>query len=448
MNRKVSVLIMDPNGESREAILEALRRSGYRGIPAESPVQAMDVMRRERVDILLVELADRRADGLAVISRAKEFQPEAFSIAITDYDSIDRALRAVQEGAYDYLIKPLSLDKIDRAIEKALEARDLILENRRLQAQLRERFSFKNIVGKSPPFLRVLNVIAQVAPTRSTVLISGESGTGKELVAQAIHYNSPRASGPFVKLSCAALPESLLESELFGHERGAFTGAVRRKDGLFKAADGGTLFLDEIGELSSGLQAKLLRAIEEGEIRPVGSITPQQVDVRIIAATNRDLARAVREGSFREDLYYRLNVISIHLPPLRERKDDIPLLAYHFLMKHSSELGKELHAISPEAMRYLESYNWPGNVRELENAIEHAVVMATSDPIRAGDLPESVRSGGTPDTGDLPLLPLRELERRAIHAALRRTEGDKREAAKLLGIGVATLYRKIKKYNL
>ncbi|MBP1678375.1 MAG: sigma-54-dependent Fis family transcriptional regulator, partial [Bacteroidetes bacterium] len=381
-----------------------------------------------------------------LLKAAKTIAPDVEVIVITGHGTVEDAVEAMKEGAYDFITKPFKRVQVERVIRRAAEKQALALQNRRLEARLDELQRVGSIVGTSPVILKTLELVRQIAPSTATVLIQGESGTGKELIADAIHHGSPRREQAFIKVNCAALPEPLLESELFGHERGAFTGAVARKEGRFELADGGTLFMDEIGDISVAMQAKLLRVLQSGEFERVGGTRTLKVDVRVVAATNTDLAALVREKRFREDLYYRLNVITIQLPPLRDRQEDIPLLAHHFLRRYTVKNAKPLGGFTEEAMDLLQTYAWPGNVRELENAIERAVVLTRSDLITPVDLPETlVRSDQAARHLVISIgTPLEEVEDRLIDETLRYTKGDKTLAAKLLGIATRTIYRRMK----
>jgi len=413
---------------------------------AEDGQAGLDRLREGEIHILLADLQMPKLSGQELLKAAKTIAPDVEVIVITGHGTVEDAVEAMKDGAYDFITKPFKRVQLERTIRRAAEKQALALQNRRLQARLDELQGAGSIVGTSPVMLRTLELVRQVAPSTATVLIQGESGTGKELIADAIHHGSPRREQAFVKVNCAALPEHLLESELFGHERGAFTGAVARKEGRFELAHGGTLFMDEIGDISVAMQAKLLRVLQSGEFERVGGTRTLKVDVRLVAATNTDLAGLVREKRFREDLYYRLNVITIQLPTLRERREDIPLLAHHFLRQYAAKNAKPLGGFTEEAMDLLQTYNWPGNVRELENAIERAVVLTRSDLITPVDLPETlVRS----DQAARHLVisvgtPLEEVEDRLIDETLRYTKGDKTLAAKLLGIATRTIYRRIK----
>ena len=381
------VLVVDDERSMRELLAIMLKQAGHEVTLAEGGEQAVEVLKGEPFDLVITDLRMRKVDGIAVLRAAKEHSPRTVVLVVTAFASTETAVEAMKLGAYDYVTKPFKLDEIKLTIANALERKRLQDENRELRTQLRRERGFESFVGKSRQMVELLEVIRKTADGLSTVMVTGESGTGKELVAQAIHQESPRAAGPFVSVNCGAIPETLMESELFGHVKGAFTGAVANTVGLFSAADGGTLFLDEVTEMPQSVQVKLLRAIQEREIRRVGDTRDIKVDVRLIAASNRDVAKAVADGILREDLFYRLNVIPINLPPLRERREDIPLLAAHFVRKISSELGKSVKGISPEALAILESYRWPGNIRELENVIERALVLGSGDILEADALP-------------------------------------------------------------
>jgi DNA-binding NtrC family response regulator len=368
----------------------------------------------------------------------------------TAYSSMNTAIEAIREGAYDYLSKPCKMEELTITVRRALEQSKLLRENQYFRQELRDKYKFENIVGSTPAMLAVYKTVARLVDNKATVLIQGESGTGKELIARAIHFNGPRAERPFVAVECASLAESLLESELFGHVRGAFTGAVETKKGLFEIADGGTIFLDEIAEISPGLQAKLLRVLQEHEIRRVGGTQPIALDVRVIAATNKDVEALVKVERFREDLFYRLNVVTLHLPPLRERQEDIPLLASYFLRKYNEANHKLISHITPEAMDLLCSYHWPGNVRELDHTIERAVTLTMNSALLPADLPPRLQAQTIlPHLGTSPpLLTLEELEKQHIQVVLRATQGNKKRAAQILGINRRSLYRMAKRYGI
>jgi two-component system response regulator AtoC len=383
-------------------------------------------------------------DGIELMKRAKEIQPNIEVIIITAYGSIPTAIAAMKDGAYDYIEKPFCPERAELLVKKLAEHQELVEENLSLRQRLEDRYRFENIIAKSSKMQRVIEAIKVVAKSNATVLITGESGTGKELVARAIHSQSHRRSKPFVAVSCAALPESLLESELFGHEKGSFTGAYAQKKGKFEFANGGTLFLDEVGEMSANIQVHLLRVLEEKEFTRVGGNEPIRVDVRVISATNKDLRKAIEKQEFREDLYYRLNVVNIELPPLRERKEDVPLLAEHFLHKFAQENQKEITGFSPEATEFLLDYDWPGNVRELENAIERAIILAKDSLVTVADLPHE---NMLPARSTVPGRNLKEVEKNHILNVLCETGGNYSEAARILGITRMTLYNKAREYG-
>ncbi|MCL6566206.1 MAG: sigma-54 dependent transcriptional regulator [Acidobacteriia bacterium] len=442
-----TVLIVDDEVAARELCSEVALEAGLRVRTAATTEQALEALEQAPVDIVVTDLKVPQMGGLELLRRIRAAFPHIAVVVLTQYGTIETAVEAMRAGAADYLTKPFHVEELRNKLERLLRAVEMDHENRILREQLRSRPGFGGLVGISPRMQKVYKLIEKVSQHSYPVLVLGESGTGKELVARSIHFSGPRRSGPFVPVDCSALVPTLIESELFGYVKGAFTGALRSKVGLLEAADGGTLFLDEIADLPFDLQAKLLRALQEREIRPVGSNERVRINVRVIAATNRDLEAAIRSGSFRQDLYFRLNVVQIKLPPLRERKSDIPLLVNHFLEKFSDP-ERPVRSISEEAMARLMAYDWPGNVRELENAIERALALGSGPVLQLADLPSNLHSS-SPDR--LPasdeLLPLEELERRAIFRALRETGGDKLAAARLLGIGKTTLYRKLKQYE-
>jgi two-component system response regulator HydG len=386
--------------------------------------------------------------GMDLLKAARTVAPETEVVLMTAYGTVETAVEAMKEGAYDFVTKPLKRAHVVRIVRNALDKQALVVENRALRAQLEEKRR-RAVIGTSLAWRRTMDVVMQAAPSGATVLLLGESGTGKELLARGIHENSPRASRPFVPVNCSAIPESILEAELFGYEKGAFTGATARREGRFEAADGGTLFLDEIGEIPPHVQVKLLRVLQESEIERLGAGgRSTKIDIRLVAATNKDLRRAVKEGRFREDLFYRLNVISVPIPPLRDRRDDIPLLVEHFIQVYREKNAKAIVGCTRRALELLANYSWPGNVRELENAIERAVVLARTATLGEDDLPREVRASVSGEGGSRVLTfpvgtPLEELERQAIHETLRHTRGDKRLAAQLLGIATRTIYRKL-----
>ncbi len=443
-------MIVEDEAEMREELAALVSGDDRAVLQAENGKEALEIIAGTNVDLIVSDIRMPDIDGLELLRAVRASYPETLFIMITAFASTKTAVAALRGGAYDYIMKPFSLDEVRSSVDHALENRRLFQEVNYLRGCLQDRYSFENIIGKSPPMQRVFDLITQLAPTPCNVLITGESGTGKELVAQAIHYQSPRAKGRFVPLNCAALPESLLESELFGHVKGAFTGAGFEKVGLIQVADCGTLFLDEIGDMSEPVQIRLLRVIQNREVQKVGSTNLEKVDVRIIAATHRDLKKKVRDGSFREDLYYRINVVEVDLPPLRDRVEDIALLAAHFLKKYAERSGKRIPGIVPEVHRAFRIYSWPGNVRELEHAIERAVILCTGDTITVADLPPAI-AGFSPELltkkSSLDHLTV-QFERYCIERAFEEEEGDPRRAARSLGISLSTLYRKVRKHRI
>jgi two-component system response regulator HydG len=457
--RKVRILLVDDETGILDTLQILFRGEGYDVSVATGGKEAIERMETDHPDILLTDIRMPGTTGLEVLARARDVDPELPVILMTAQASLQSAVRAVNEGAYYYLQKPFANDELLAICRRAAEARQLKVENRSLKKEIRrrDRKAAGRPVGSSRSFVEVLKLAETVAPTESTILISGESGTGKEVVARYIHDLSDRSEGSFYSVNCGALPESLLESELFGHVKGAFTGAVKDKEGLLAAARGGTFFLDEIGEMSPATQVKLLRALQEREVIPVGSTEPVTVDVRIIAATNRELEDEIRRGAFRSDLYYRLNVIALHLPPLRDRKDDIPLLAGHFLARLAAKGTRDgaeadtVRELSEDAMEVLMGYDWPGNVRELENALERAAVVGRSSLIGPDALPERVREAPSPRLveDELPPNPSMEvIERAYIQWVLQAEGGNKTRAAEVLGIDPSTLYRKLNRYGI
>ena len=449
MSSRPVILIVDDEKNTREGLSRALRGE-YAVAEAENGQRALEWLETHSADVVLSDLRMPGMDGLTLLSRLLGRDPKPVLILLTAYGNIETAVEAMKRGAYDFLAKPVDLDRLDLLLRRALAERRLGDENRRLKAQLDSKHGFENIIGTSPAMREVFETIRQAAPTRATVLIQGESGTGKELVARALHQCSPRREGPFVPVHCAALAPTLLESELFGHEKGAFTGAVERRRGRFEMADGGTLFLDEIGEIDAALQVKILRVLEERKFERVGGTETLSVDVRLIAATNRDLRKKVAEGTFREDLFYRLYVVNLTLPPLRERDGDVVLLAQHYLKALAAENGKKTRSITPEAMDALAAYSWPGNVRELRNVIERMVVLGTGERLDVRDLPAAVREAGAgPAAGSAQAgRVLRDAERQLIEDALRRHKGNRTKAAQELGISRRTLHRKLNEFGL
>jgi DNA-binding NtrC family response regulator len=425
------ILVVDDEANARTALAELLRDEGYEVETAADAFKALGKLDSFAPHLVLTDLKMPGMDGIELMKKIHAAQRGCAVIVMTAFGAVESAVEAMRAGAVDYLTKPINFDELLIVAERALDQQRLRTEASQMRARLSERFSPGNLVGNSPPMQQIFKVTEQVAPSRASVLITGESGTGKELVAQAIHENSPRASGPFIKLHCAALAETLLESELFGHERGAFTGAVARRDGRFQLAHGGTLFLDEIGEISPSVQVKLLRFLQEHEFERVGGSQTIKVDVRIIAATNRDLVEEVKRGRFREDLYYRLNVVSLNMPALRDRPSDIPLLANHFLHGFAKENGKEIRGFTPQAVELLTAHHWAGNVRELENAIERAVVMATGAYIDVDHLPATVTPAPKSELPEIPGSSLEDIERYAILTTLESTGGSTSKAAEI-----------------
>ena len=443
MAAPVRVLVVDDDEITCNLLEEVLSKEGYAVHKALDGREAIDRGQKHTYDVVLSDIKMIDVDGMEVLRAYRQRSPETIIIMMTAFGSIETAIRAIKEGAYDYVSKPFKLDEIKLTLQRALDQRRLVEENIHYRQELITKYKLENIVGRSPQMLQVYKTIARVAESRSTVLVTGESGTGKELIARAIHFNSPRAARPFVAVDCSSLAETLLESELFGHVRGAFTGAVTTKKGLFEEADRGTCFLDEIGDISLAMQAKLLRVLQEHEIKRVGGTETIKIDVRIVAATNQNLEALVTEKKFREDLFYRLNVVSIHLPSLRERPEDVPLLADHFLRKYASQNNKPVSRISPEAMDLMVRHRRPGNVRELENVIERAATLSGTNLILPEDLPRRVQMEPTQmSLSSLPSrMPLSELEKLYIQKVLEETGGNKKKAADILGIDRRTLYR-------
>ena len=444
----MNILIVDDEQSIRETCATVSEQCGMKAITVATAEEALEVLEHSAIDILLTDLKLPQTNGVELLKQVHDLHPEVAVVVLTQYGTIESAVEVTRMGAMDYVTKPFRVDELRSRLERVARAVELQQENRLLREQLRTRPGFGGLIGVSMKMQRVYKIIQKVSLHEYPVLILGESGTGKELVAKSVHFSGPRKDRPFVPVDCSSLVPTLIESELFGYVKGAFTGALHGKQGLLEAANGGTLFLDEIGDMPVDLQAKLLRALQEREVKPVGSTERRRIDVRIIAATNRDLDSAIKAGAFRQDLYFRLNVVQVKLPALRERKSDIPLLVTSFLEKFSAS-QQTSRDISEDAMRQLIAYDWPGNVRELENAIERAVALGSGPIVHVADLPSSLQY---PTTERLPerneLVPLDELERRAILRTLRETAGDKLQAARILGIGKTTLYRKLKQYNL
>jgi len=444
-----TILVVDDEMSMLEVLSEMLAREGYTVETTPDTAKAIARVERSGVDLVISDLKMEPMDGLELLRRLKRVDPEVVVIVMTAYASYETAVEAMREGALEYVMKPFKKDEILLKVKLGLQQRAILDENRMLKREIAGRYQYENIIGTSKPMEAIYRLIEKVAPTDSTVLITGESGTGKELVARALHYNSPRREKPFCAVNCGALPETLLESELFGHVRGAFTGAHADKDGLFEAANKGTILLDEIGTMSPTMQMKLLRVLQEREVKRVGSNEVKHIDVRVLAATNEDLADCVKKGQFREDLFYRLSVIPIDIPTLRERREDVPMLVKHFLEKRHERFGETV-AIDDDALYVLESYDWPGNVRELENVIERATTLCDNCRITLRDLPERLLEGHDLDlVGDRTLKSItRDSQRRHIARVLRDLDGDKRAAAKVLEISIPSLYRKLDELQL
>lgn len=451
MKQKNSVLVVDDDTTHRTMLRTLIGGWGYEISEADDGSSAISKVRERPYDLVLMDVRMLKVSGIEALSDIKSFNPAIPVIIMTAYSSVEAAVDAIKQGAYDYLTKPLDFDKLKLTIERAMENVRLREENIRLKENLGIHFDRMNIIGRSPSMAKLLETVALVAPSEATVIITGESGTGKELIAGAIHFNSTRKTGPFVKVNCAAITETLLESELFGHEKGSFTGADRRKDGRFLQANGGSIFLDEISEMPLSMQVKLLRVLQEREITRVGGEAVIKIDTRVIAATNRDLQEMIASGAFREDLYYRLNVVNLRTPALRERKEDIPLLATSFLEMFAERNRKKIKGFTPGAMDGIVKYEWPGNVRELMNAVERAVVLARSEYLDEDDLPDVIKRSGDnegfawPEAADMPL---EEIEKTSILRTLDFLGGNKSETARRLGITRRTLHKKLKKYGV
>ena len=445
-----TILIVDDEKNQRAGLAESLQSPNRRILLAENGFQAEEIIKNNAVDLVLSDLQMPSMNGLELLQKVQVFSPTTLFIIMTAYGTVDNAVKAMKAGAYDYLTKPINLDELDMLLARALKNRELEAENVYLKEQLEKRFGMENMIGHSRVMENVFELIRQISPSNATVLITGKSGTGKELVARAIHQQSPRKNKPFIPIHCASLSPSLLESELFGHEKGSFTGAIAQKKGKFEIADGGTIFLDEVNEIPLAMQVKLLRFLEMREFERVGGNKPIQVDVRLLAASNSDLQALVREGEMREDLYFRLNVVRVELPPLMNRRDDIPLLVHTFIKEFSRVNRKDITGIAPEALRILQTYDWPGNVRELRNCIESMVVLSKNSILGEDDIPIEIRRRQT----DIPVLSepdsfsVKTMEKELIRGAIAKASGNKKNAAELLGISRRTLYRKMEEYGL
>jgi DNA-binding NtrC family response regulator len=444
-----AVLVVDDQRAAAEGLAELLRADGYETYVAFDVVGGLKILEEEAVDVVIADLIIPGMDGLDFLMATRERWPAVPFVILTGYGTIETAVEATRRGAYEYLTKPIDPERLGRVVEKALEKRALELENLELKTKLYERYSFDRLIGRSKPMQEIYELITRIAPTQATVLLYGESGTGKELLADSIHYNSRRREGPLVKLNCAALAEGVLESELFGHEKGAFTGAVRRHRGRFEQADGGTLFLDEVSEIPAATQVKLLRVLEDGVFQRVGGTEELQADVRLLAATNAPLEEAVREGRFREDLYYRLKVVTVEVPPLRERSEDIPLLVNAFIREFNAKNHLAIEGVDDEVVWLFRAYGWPGNVRELRNVVESMAVMARSNRLTRADIPPNIRKSVEEVKADGVRvgMKLADAERYLIEATLRELGGNRTKAAQVLGIGLRTLQRKLKTYG-
>ncbi|NDY71169.1 sigma-54-dependent Fis family transcriptional regulator [Desulfobacter hydrogenophilus] len=442
-----TILIVEDDVTLNRGLVHVIKKMGYDVYSTKSGEQALKQIKQHSFDLVISDFKLPGIDGKQVLKAAKKYDADIMFIMITAYGTVDTAVSAMKEGAEDYILKPFDMEELKVVVKKTLEKKSLLIDNIHLKRQLKQEYSFDNIIGNSPSMMEVFKTIHHVKDSKSTVLIRGETGTGKELVAKAIHYNGDRAAKPYIPVNCAAINENLMNSELFGHVKGAYTGAISDKQGFFEAADGGTLFLDEIGDIGKGLQQALLRAIESGEIRPVGSFKRKIVQVRIIAATNRNLEDMVKKGRFREDLYYRLNVVTISLPPLRERIDDVALLAFYFLRRYAAQNNKQIDQISYDALKLMEKYNWPGNVRELENIIERATLFEESPALTVESLPSIFRHSVS-RSPRRNINSLDQMNRTHIEEVLESTGGNKTEASKILGINRSTLYRIMKRFKI
>ncbi len=447
------ILVVDDERSTLDALSTILGREGHDVLTVASAQEALTLLQDEELDLLLSDVKMPKMDGLALLRHVKAHHPGTIVSMMSGHQDVTAAVEAMKAGAFDYLVKPFGREDVLRTVQKALAHRLLLVENLALKRQVRYQIARAQVIGSSPAWRKICEMVEQIAPSRATVLINGESGTGKELIAGLIHHLSPRTDQPFITINAAALPATLLEAELFGHEKGAFTGAQQRKAGRFELADGGTLFLDEIGDMPPEVQVKILRVLQDGAFERLGSTRTMRTDVRVVAATNKDLMQEVEAGRFRLDLYYRLNVITLPLPALRQRREDIPLLVVHFLRKYAEQNNKEVSGIQQQALQYLQHYEWPGNVRELENVIERAVVLAKEPIIGIAELPGHFQEKEfLPAPTDHFVLPLHatlaDIEREAIAQALHHSAGNRQATARSLNIGVATLYRKLKEYQL
>ncbi|MEW6488061.1 MAG: sigma-54 dependent transcriptional regulator [Thermodesulfobacteriota bacterium] len=447
---KPAILIVDDDRGHRTMLRAVLAEAGYPTLEADDGDTAVERVQDADVGLVLLDLKMARMGGIEALEAIKQLRFDLPVVLMTAYASVETAVEAMKKGAFDYVTKPVDMEELKLTVEKALAFERLRAENALLRERIGERFDVSKIIGQSRPMRELFETLALVAPSEATVLVTGESGTGKELIANAIHESSPRKGGPFVKVNCAALHENLLESELFGHERGAFTGATEQRKGRFELAHRGTLFLDEIGDLSLPTQAKILRVLQEREFERLGGTRTLTADVRLVAATHRNLEEMVEEGTFRQDLFYRLSVVPVHLPPLRERRDDLPLLAEHFLRRYAEKNRKEVRGFHPQALEFLTRHDWPGNIRELENTVERAVILCPGDRITPQELPAAIRGAevSTPTTTTLPAgLSLKEAEREVILRTLAETEGNRTRAAEVLGISRQTLITRLKEYG-
>ncbi len=446
--KKDKILFVDDDPQILAIVEQFLARCGFDITTESNGLKAIEKVKNDQYSVMFTDLMMPDISGMELLKQVKAVSPATEVIVVSGYGTIESAIEAMKLGSYDFLQKPINFDRFRILIERIIEKRRLTEENQMIRSRLKDGYKFDELVGMSPKMKGIYSVIDKISFGSPTVLIEGESGTGKELTANVIHNNSDRKNGPFIPVNCGAIAESLLESELFGHLKGAFTGASKNSIGLFKAAEGGTIFLDEIAEVSPAVQVSLLRVLQEKKVRPIGDTRETDIDVRVIAATNKNLNDAIRNQLFREDLYYRLNVISITMPPLREIREDIPLLVNHFIAKHNRHDPASPPEVSPEAMAKLMAYHWPGNVRQLENVIQRAFALGVNEILQVDDLPnEIIQSSGNHSRPDINLN-LKALEKRAIQQALQRTSGNKAEAAKLLGVNTTTVYRKMSKYNI